>query len=53
MMSQEQLRVIEGELDKTIEYLLIKRMMDVGLVIRGLENVTSDLAEAVAAINEQ
>lgn len=53
MMSREQLETIEGELEKTVERLLIQRMMDVDLVIIGLENVTRLLAETVAAINEQ
>lgn len=53
MMSREQLEVIEGELDVTIGYLLINRMMDVDLVIIGLKNVTSLLAETVAASREE
>lgn len=52
MMSREQLDVIERELEKTIENLLIARMMDVDLVIIGLENVTRLLAETVAAVRE-
>ncbi|MET7742003.1 hypothetical protein [Streptomyces sp. NPDC005385] len=53
MMSREQLEVIEGELDVTIGYLLINRMMDVDLVIVGLENVLTNLAETVAEAREQ
>ncbi|MEU3599866.1 hypothetical protein ABZ714_14235 [Streptomyces sp. NPDC006798] len=53
MMSREQLEVIEGELDVTIGYLLINRMMDADLVIVGLENVLTNLAEAVAATREE
>lgn len=52
-MSKQQLETIEGELEKTVEHLLIEKMMDVDLVIIGLENVTSGLAECVAAIREQ
>ncbi|MFE9497288.1 hypothetical protein [Streptomyces collinus] len=53
MMSKRQLDEIEGELEKTVEHLLIARMMDVDLVIIGLENVTRLLAESVAAIREK
>lgn len=53
MMSREQLDVIEGELEKTVEHLLIERMMDAHLVVKGLENVLTGLAESVAAIYER
>lgn len=52
-MSREQLDVIEREIEKAVEYLLIERMMEAHLVIKGLENVLTGLAESVAAIYEQ
>lgn len=53
MMSREQLDTIEGELEKTVEYLLIERMMDADLVVRGLENVLRVFAESVASVYER
>lgn len=52
MMSSEQLKVIEEELDATIEHLLIARMMDVELVIIALDRAAANLSECVANMDE-
>ncbi|WP_328691425.1 hypothetical protein OHA74_20855 [Streptomyces phaeochromogenes] len=53
MMNNEQLKVIEGELDATIDHLLINRQVDVDLVIIALDRAASTLAECVAGLDEQ
>ena len=52
MMSSEQLKVIDEELDSTIEHLLINRMVDVELVIIALKRAAASLAECVASMDE-